>query len=80
MRPSLYQAYHAFYNLKNHSETKTNYKIVGPVCESSDVFHQDFRLTTVKEDDLLIMADCGAYVRSMASDYNLRAIAKEVFI
>lgn len=80
MRPSLYQAYHGFYNLKKHSENKIDYKIVGPVCESSDIFHQNYKLTSVQEDDLLIMADCGAYVRSMASDYNLRAIAKEVFI
>lgn len=80
MRPSLYQAHHAFYNLKNHAQTKNKYKIVGPVCESSDIFHQNYELTPVQENDLLVMADCGAYVRSMASDYNLRPIAEEVFI
>ena len=66
--------------LKNHTQNKNDYKIVGPVCESSDSFHNSFQLTTVKEDDLLVMADCGAYVRSMASHYNLRSIAEEVFI
>ncbi len=80
MRPSLYQAHHAFYNLNNHTQNKNNYKIVGPVCESSDIFHQNYELTTIQENDLLVMADCGAYVRSMASDYNLRPIAEEIFI
>ena len=80
MRPSLYQAHHHFYNLKKHSEQKTNYALVGPICESSDVFHKNFELNETKEMDLLVMADCGAYVRSMASNYNLKNIAQEVFI
>ena len=80
MRPSLYQAHHHFYNLKKHSDNKTNYALVGPICESSDVFHKNFELNETKEMDLLVMADCGAYVRSMASNYNLKNIAQEVFI
>lgn len=80
MRPSLYQAHHHFYNLKKHSDQQTNYSLVGPICESSDVFHKNFALSETKEMDLLVMADCGAYVRSMASEYNLKNIAPEVFI
>lgn len=80
LRPSLYQAHHHFYNLKKHSDTKLNYSLVGPICESSDVFHRNFPLFETKEMDLLVMADCGAYVRSMASTYNLKNIASEVFI
>ena len=80
MRPSLYQAHHHFYNLRKHSDKQTNYALVGPICESSDVFHKNFSLGETKEMDLLVMADCGAYVRSMASNYNLKNIAPEVFI
>lgn len=80
MRPSLYQAHHHFYNLNKTSEDRHEYSIVGPICESSDVFHKRFELYQVSELDLLIMADCGAYVRSMASDYNLKGIAQEIFL
>lgn len=80
LRPSLYQAHHHFYNLKKHSESVIHYSLVGPICESSDVFHKNFQLFETQEMDLLVMADCGAYVRSMASNYNLKNIAAEVFI
>lgn len=80
MRPSLYQAHHHFYNLKKNSSNEVNYSLVGPICESSDVFHKNFSLFETKEMDLLVMADCGAYVRSMASNYNLKNIAQEIFI
>jgi len=80
MRPSLYQAHHHFYNLHKNDQQNHNYAVVGPICESSDVFHKSFTLHTVHENDLLVMADCGAYVRSMASQYNLKNMASEVFI
>lgn len=80
MRPSLYQAHHHFYNLKKNSVDVVNYSLVGPICESSDVFHKSFPLYETKEMDLLVMADCGAYVKSMASNYNLKNIASEVFV
>lgn len=80
MRPSLYQAHHHFYNLKKNSNNQVNYQLVGPICESSDIFHRSFPLYETEEMDLLVMADCGAYVRSMANNYNLKAIAQEIFI
>lgn len=80
LRPSLYQAHHHFYNLKKNSENVVNYALVGPICESSDVFHKSFPMYETHEMDLLVMADCGAYVKSMASQYNLKNIAAEVFI
>jgi len=80
MRPSLYQAHHHFYNLVKHTDHQKKYSLVGPICESSDVFHKSFELFETQENDLLVMADCGAYVRSMASEYNLKNMAREIFI
>ncbi len=80
LRPSLYQAHHHFYNMiKSSVALLKNYSIVGPICESSDVFHKKFNLYPVAEGDFLVKADCGAYVRSMASQYNLKNIAPEYF-
>jgi len=80
MRPSLYQAHHHFYNLIKKNDKRKIYSLVGPICESSDVFHKSFELFETHENDLLVMADCGAYVRSMASEYNLKNMAHEIFI
>lgn len=80
LRPSLYQSHHHFFNLYQKSNIKKDYSIVGPLCESSDQFHKSFPLYEVSELDLLIKADVGAYVRAMASQYNLKNIATEVFV
>lgn len=80
LRPSLYQAHHHFYNLVKRDSQIKNYSIVGPICESTDIFHKNFELYPVQEGDLLVKADCGAYVRSMANQYNLRNVAQEIFI
>ena len=56
------------------------YKIVGPVCESADVFHDEYEIQTMKKNDLVVILSTGAYCRSMASNYNLMKIASEVFL
>ncbi len=79
MRPSLYESYHHIWPLvKKPGEKK--YMIVGPICESTDLFHQDFLTSEFFEGDLLAICDVGAYGRSMASNYNLQPIAEEFFI
>lgn len=78
IRPSLYEAYHEIFPLKSNSSSKKTYDVVGPICESSDFFAKERTLSEVKEGDFIVIADCGAYAASMASDYNLQPKAKEV--
>jgi diaminopimelate decarboxylase len=79
LRPMLYQAYHQIYPLVLRGNQK-NYSVVGPLCESSDVFHQDIQLTDILEGDFVAIADVGAYAKSMASNYNLQPIAEDVYL
>ena len=73
IRPALYQAFH---HIENISSVKpyTPYDVVGPVCESSDVFVRDFMLNESARGDLIAIRSAGAYGETMASTYNLREI------
>jgi diaminopimelate decarboxylase len=53
------------------------WEVVGPICETTDCFAKRRELPELKADDLIVIADTGAYGRSMASNYNLRNIALE---
>lgn len=77
MRPSLYQAYHHILPLQQRAQKK-NYMFVGPICESSDVFHEEHESTELQQDDYVAICDVGAYGSSMASDYNKQPIATEI--
>lgn len=77
IRPSLYEAYHSIHALKQAGIVKT-YDIVGPICESADFFGKDRTLPEVKQDDFVVIRDCGAYAATMASDYNLQERALEI--
>ena len=48
------------------------YDIVGPICESSDVFQVDYKFPQTKRGDLIAVRSCGAYGESMSSQYNMR--------
>ena len=80
LRPSLYQAYHHVYALEKSDQPSEDFMIVGPICESSDVFHKSFNMPPVAQDQLVVFTDVGAYVQSMASDYNQQPKAIEVFL
>lgn len=82
MRPMLYKAYHHIYPLikKTNPPNEYLYCVVGPLCESTDVFHHNIQLSELKSDDLVIIADVGAYCKSMASHYNLQPIAQDSFL
>ncbi len=71
IRPALYQAYHHIENLSSDLP-KEKYDIVGPICESSDVFAKDYQLNSAKRGDLIALYSAGAYGEVMASNYNLR--------
>jgi diaminopimelate decarboxylase/aspartate kinase len=79
IRPALYEAWHDIANLTRLGDTdETMFDVVGPICESSDLFGKDRRLPRATEPgDILLIADAGAYGFSMASEYNLRALPAE---
>jgi diaminopimelate decarboxylase/aspartate kinase len=79
IRPALYDAWHDVANLTRlNDETETAFDVVGPICESSDVFGKRRRLpAATTEGDVLLFADAGAYGYSMANTYNLRALPAE---
>jgi diaminopimelate decarboxylase len=59
---------------------ETPWDVVGPICESSDVFARDRQLPDVQVDDLVAVLDTGAYGAVMASNYNRRLLAPEVLV
>jgi diaminopimelate decarboxylase len=79
MRPALYDAYHEIVAVQASSGNKTNYEVVGPVCESGDFLGHDRELA-LKEGDLLAILSAGAYGMSMSSNYNTRPRAAEVMV
>lgn len=79
IRPTLYQAYHHIMPTIKREANRT-YDIVGPICESSDYFAKDRKLTEVKPEDFVVIADTGAYGYSMSNHYNLQTPVQEKFI
>lgn len=75
IRPALYEAFHRIENLTSE-ETEQVYDVVGPICESSDVFIKNWKMNKTKRGDLLAFRSAGAYGEIMASQYNLRALPK----
>ena len=81
IRPALYDAFHDIVNLSRYFEPKSELvSIVGPICESGDKLGNDRRFPLSDEEDTILITNTGAYVRSMASNYNLRDIPNEVMI
>lgn len=79
IRPALYQAQHAIQNLTSRDTQCEVYDIVGPVCESSDVFARDYQLPVTHRGDLIAIRSAGAYGESMSSTYNMRSLPKSIF-
>lgn len=73
IRPALYQAYHKIENISSDEPIKT-YDVVGPICESSDVFGKSLDLNETRRGDLIAIRSAGAYGEIMASQYNCRAL------
>lgn len=76
IRPALYGAHHRIVNITNTDDDMETYDVVGPICESSDVFDKDVRLSKTKRGDLLAILSAGAYGEIMASQYNCRRLPK----
>lgn len=73
IRPALYQAYHKIENISSDAPMET-YDVVGPICESSDVFAKSVDLNKTKRGDLIAIRSAGAYGEIMASQYNCRKL------
>ena len=73
IRPALYQAYHKIENISSNEELDT-YDVVGPICESTDVFAKQIDLNRTHRGDLLAIRSAGAYGEIMASQYNCRRL------
>lgn len=75
IRPALYQALHKIQNLTSNEPTEV-YDVVGPICESSDVFAKAIDLNKCHRGDLIAIRSAGAYGEIMASAYNCRQLPK----
>lgn len=74
IRPALYQAKHKIVNMTSTSDEWEKYDVVGPICESSDVFDKELLLPKTERGDLIAIRSAGAYGESMASTYNCRRL------
>ncbi len=75
IRPALYNAYHKIENITSNEPVET-YDVVGPICESSDVFAKAIDLNKTHRGDLIAIRSAGAYGEIMASGYNCRQLPK----
>lgn len=80
MRPALYGSFHRIEAVTPRPARERCYDIVGPVCESTDAFAHDRRLSALEVGDLLAILDAGAYGSAMASNYNRRSLPAEVLV
>ena len=81
MRPALYGSNHkTMPATKTNQTSKKTYEFVGPICESTDKFTTLKKFQKLKEKDLVVMCDVGAYGMSLSSNYNVRPKPAEVLI
>jgi diaminopimelate decarboxylase len=81
MRPALYGATHRTLPvIKKNQTSKKTYEFVGPICESTDKFTTLKKFQKLKEKDLVVMCDVGAYGMSLSSNYNVRPKPAEILI
>lgn len=78
VRPALYDAYHRIENLTSQAPDEV-YDVVGPICESSDVFCKDRKIPGTVRGDILAIRSAGAYGEAMAFGYNCRELPKSYF-
>jgi diaminopimelate decarboxylase len=78
LRPALYSANHRIENLTSH-EAEEIYDVVGPICESADVFSTEYQMNKARRGDIIALRSAGAYGEVMASTYNQRELPKAIF-
>ena len=77
IRPMFYDSYHIIENLSNHKGNERIYTVVGNICET-DTFAWDRKLNEVREGDILVFRNAGAYGFEMSSNFNSRLKPAEV--
>ena len=81
MRPALYGAKHQIIpSIKNKKTINKIFEFVGPICESTDRFLTTNKFQNLKEGDVLLIRDVGAYGLSLGSNYNVRPLPAEILI
>ena len=80
IRPAMYDAHHDIVSVAGPGNLSERYDVVGPVCETSDLFARDCALPPMKAGDLVAILSAGAYGAVMASAYNARPPAPEVLV
>ena len=81
IRPALYGAVHKILPAKKKiKRANKTYEFVGPICESTDKFSSLKNFQELKENDLIVLHDVGAYGMSLSSNYNLRLKPIEVLV
>lgn len=81
IRPALYGSKHKIVPVKKNEDLpKEEVDIVGPICESDDVFAHKYKVQQVTSGDILAICDAGAYGASMSSTYNSRLLIPEVLV
>lgn len=86
MRPTLYDAFHDIWPVKEHKggpdqhSQDQHYDVVGPVCETGDFFAKGRPLPTLAQDDLIAIMSAGAYGAVQSSTYNTRPLIPEVLV
>lgn len=79
IRPMFYDAYHHLVNISNPIGTQRIYTVVGYICET-DTIGWDRKLNEVREGDILLIKNAGAYGYTMSNNYNARLRPAEVLI
>lgn len=82
LRPSLYDAYHEILPCKKPvaNTPMQSYDVVGPICETGDIFAEKRELPIIQPNDLLVLRSSGAYGSVMASTYNIRPMIAEIVV
>ena len=73
IRPAMYGALHQIEKIGKYEDEEV-YDIVGPICESSDIFAKNYKMGKCQKGDFVVIRSAGAYGESMASKYNFREI------
>ena len=81
IRPALYDAKHGISSvLPPRNENTLPSEVVGPICETGDIFARQIELPELFENDLLYFKSAGAYGAVMSSTYNSRPLIPEILV
>lgn len=80
-RSAIYEAFHEILPIiKRSKKFSKKIEFVGPICESSDTFGVYTKYSKLEEGDYICLTNCGAYGRTLSSNYNMRPLIEEVMI